>query len=95
VVIIFLTGMGAVNPPFPDGAPGPLDPLSYTTDPNQSVQFGGEAGDILFSGAAPTFVGLYQMNVQIPTTVFAGPAVPVALGTSNAFVDFVDIAIGF
>ena len=92
-IIIFLTGVGALNPPIADGSPGPADPLSLTTDPNVAVLFGGEEGRIFFSGAAPFFVGLYQINVTIPDTVFPGPAVPVAIATSNAFADFVDVAI--
>ena len=92
-IIIFLTGVGALNPPIADGSPGPADPLSLTTDPNVAVLFGGEEGRIFFSGAAPFFVGLYQINVTIPDTVFPGPAVPVAIATSNAFSDFVDVAI--
>ena len=92
-IIIFLTGVGALNPPIADGSAGPADPLSFTTDPNVSVLFGGEEGRIFFSGAAPFFVGLYQINVTIPDTVFPGPAVPVTIATSNAFADFVDVAI--
>lgn len=95
VVIVFLTGAGPVEPPFADGTPGPTDPLSVTTDPALQVQFDGEAGRILFSGAAPGFVGLYQINVEIPATTFVGPAVTVAILTSNALADFVDIAVGF
>ena len=94
-IIIFVTGVGALNPPIADGSPGPADPLSFTTDPNVAVLFGGEEGRIFFSGAAPFFVGLYQINVTIPDTVFPGPAVPVAIATSNAFSDFVDVTIGF
>ena len=50
----------------------------------------------LLLAGVPTlaFVGLYQVNVQVPTTTFVGPAVPLAIATTNAFVDFVDIAIG-
>ena len=92
VVIIFLTGLGAVDPSFPDGTPGPVSPLSQTTDPNISVQFGGETGTVLFSGAAPGFVGLYQLNVQIPTTAVTG-TIGIAIQTSNAFTDFVDIEV--
>lgn len=92
-VIMFLTGLGALNPPVADGAPGPSNPLSQTTDPNILVSFGGESGTILFSGAAPFFVGLYQMNVTIPNVVTVGPAIPVAIITGTALSDFIDIAI--
>ena len=67
--------------------------MSFTTDPNVAVLFGGEEGRIFFSGAAPFFVGLYQINVTIPDTAFPKPAVPVAIATSNAFADFVDVVI--
>ena len=93
-VIIFLTGLGALNPPIPDGAAGPVDPLSRTTDPDLQVSFGGEVGTVLFSGAAPGFVGLYQINVTIPNPVVAGAVVPVIIFTGNAFSCFTDIAIG-
>lgn len=92
-VIMFLTGLGALNPPVADGAPGPSDPLSRTTDPNILISFGGESGTILFSGAAPFFVGLYQVNVTIPNVVTVGPAIPVAIITGTALSDFIDIAI--
>jgi uncharacterized protein (TIGR03437 family) len=93
-VIVFLTGLGEVDPPFADGAPGPSGPLSVVTDPDLQVEFGREAGTVLFAGAAPGFVGLYQINVTIPDTVVVGAAVPVAIQTSNSFSDLVDIAIG-
>jgi uncharacterized protein (TIGR03437 family) len=93
-ISIFLTGLGAVDPPFPDGHPGPLNPLARTVDPNIGVLFGGARGDIVYSGAAPEFVGLYQLNVRVPDNAPLGPAVPLAIETSTATSDFVDIAIG-
>ena len=94
-VIIFLTGMGAVDPPFSDGSAGPVDPLSRTVDRQTDVLFGNNPGTILFSGAAPNFVGLYQLNVTLPTNLLPNPALPVAVITEEAFTDFVDIAVGF
>jgi len=94
-VIIFLTGMGPVNPPFPDGAAGPVNPLSRTVDPSTLVLFANIPGTIIFSGAAPNFVGLYQINVTLPSNLAPGPAVPIAILTQEAFADFVDIAVGF
>ena len=95
-VVIFLTGLGPLDPPIADGAPGPeAEPFSRTTDSSIQVLFGGEAGTLLFSGAAPGFVGLYQINVTIPNPVVVGAAVPIAIFTGNAFSCFTDIAIGF
>ncbi len=93
-VLIFLTGLGALDPPVADGAPGPTSPLSRIVDPNLQVLFGSEVGDVKFAGAAPTFAGLYQVNVEIPSPVVAGAAIPVAIFTTNAFACFTDISIG-
>ncbi len=97
-VSILLTGLGAVQPPLGDGVAGPaIEPLSRTTDPNIAVLFGFEAlqGVIQFSGAAPGFVGLYQINVEVPQLQTVGAAVPVAILTSNAISDFVTVAVAF
>ena len=94
-VVIFLTGLGPLDPSIADGAPGPeAEPFSRTTDSSIQVLFGGEAGTVLFSGAAPGFVGLYQINVTIPNPVVVGAAVPIAIFSGNAFSCFTDIAIG-
>jgi uncharacterized protein (TIGR03437 family) len=44
-----------------------------------TVTFGGVAGDVMFSGLAPQFVGVNQLNVQVPTGVTAGSAVPLQI----------------
>jgi uncharacterized protein (TIGR03437 family) len=94
-VIVFLTGLGTVDPPIADGAQGPsAEPFSRVTDPDLQVEFGREVGTIRFAGAAPCCVGLYQINVDVPTTVIVGPAIPVAIQTTNGFSDLVDLAIG-
>ena len=97
-VSIFLTGLGDVNPAVADGTAAPgVEPLARTTDPNIQVLFGFEAlpGTILYSGAAPNFVGLYQINVQVPGLSIVGADVPLAIVTTNGFSDFVTIAIEF
>ena len=93
-VIVFLTGLGPVDPPFADGEQPPGDePFARTTDPNIAVTFGGFDGTIFFSGGSPCCVGLYQINVTIPSQVIPGPAVPVTVFTSTAISDFVELAI--
>ena len=97
-VSIFLTGLGNVNPTVADGtvAPG-AEPFARATDQNIQVLFGFEAiaGEIQYSGAAPGFVGLYQINVKVPGLSIVGTSVPVAIVTTNGFSDFVTIAIEF
>lgn len=91
-VLIFLTGLGAVNPPLADGAAAPTSTLSRVTD-TVNVYVGGQRAILSFAGAAPGFAGLYQLNVIIPSTAPIGSAVPLAIETTASFHDMVDIAI--
>ncbi len=95
-VVIYLTGLGALNPPVATGAANPATlPLATAVDTLIRVLIGGEvATSAPFIGGAPFFAGLNQINVVVPLTVIGGPNVPVAISTGNAFTDLVDIAIG-
>jgi uncharacterized protein (TIGR03437 family) len=48
---------------------------------------------VIFSGLAPGFVGLYQVNVQVPAAAPSGAAVPVALTIAGVQSNTVTIAI--
>jgi len=92
-VLIFLTGMGAVNPSVADGTAGGANPLSKTTVSPISVLIGGQPGTVIYSGLAPGFPGLYQMNVTLPAVIPFPGNLPVAVVTPNAVHDQVDIVI--
>ncbi len=96
-VSIFLTGLGAVNPPVADGVAGPISPLSHAVDKdNLRVRFNRDRhGQVQYAGIAPNFVGLYQINVRIPNDPSLVGLTAVLIQTSNADSDFVDIEIGF
>jgi adhesin/invasin len=64
-VVLYTTGLGPVTVDVPDGYPAPSEPLAYTADPFQ-VLVEGEQAQVLFSGLAPGFVGVYQLNVVLP-----------------------------
>ncbi len=64
-VAIFLTGLGTVSPPVPDGVLGPSNPLSKVTAPLR-VFIGGVESTIVFAGLAPGVPGLYQLNCVVP-----------------------------
>ncbi len=94
-VIIYLTGLGALNPAVPTGAANPGSPLSVAADRQVQILVGGVvATNVPFIGGAPFFAGLNQINLVIPSGVVIGPNVPLAISTGNAFTDLVDIAIG-
>ncbi len=65
IIMLYLTGMGATNPPVPTGMLAPGSPLALTSIQPQ-VTIDGVAANVVFSGLTPGGVGLYQINVQIP-----------------------------
>lgn len=79
IVLIYATGTGTVNPTVADGAAAPGAPLAQTTSV-PVVFFGSEPGAVLFSGLAPGFVGLWQINVRLPASNLPSGQVPVFVG---------------
>jgi uncharacterized protein (TIGR03437 family) len=69
---VYLTGLGAVSPGISDGAAAPSGPLSYASN-TIGVSFSGTSGTNGFAGLAPTYSGLYQLNVTVPAGLAAGP----------------------
>jgi len=85
VLIIFGTGMGEVNPKVTSGQAAPTaEPLArVTTVPTVTV--GGKSATVEFAGLAPGFVGLYQVNVRVPSDLTEPtPDVIVRQGTRTA-----------
>jgi uncharacterized protein (TIGR03437 family) len=80
-IIVFATGLGPVSPSQPDGMAASSAQLANTIAPTQ-VQIGSKTTPTSFSGLAPGFVGLYQINTVVPQ-VTAG-ANPITL-TVNGF----------
>ena len=67
-VLIYCTGLGAVSSPPADGAPG----NGQATISKPAITIGGTSANVSFSGLAPGFVGLYQINVQVPAGLKSG-----------------------
>jgi uncharacterized protein (TIGR03437 family) len=68
-VAVYLTGLGTVNPTIQDGSAGPAS--SQTTN-TIAADIGGQTATIGYSGLAPDLVGLYQINLTIPSGVTTG-----------------------
>lgn len=86
-VQVYLTGLGKATPngdpnglPLATGQAAPLDgnPV-YETVVTPQVTVGGAPVDVLFSGMAPGFAGLYQVNFRVPDATPDGDAVPVVI----------------
>lgn len=68
VVVIYATGIGNTNPLVADGTAAPGGPLAVATG-TTSVTIGGTPAEVQFSGLAPGFVGLWQINAVIPASL--------------------------
>jgi uncharacterized protein (TIGR03437 family) len=89
---LYCTGLGAVTNRPASGAAAPGDPLSVTTA-TPAVTAGGVPATVLFSGLAPGFAGLYQLNVELRANTPTGAAVPVVLLVGGAASNTVTVAI--
>jgi len=84
---IYAVGLGPVTPSIPSGL-APVDtsnPLRRLVNPI-TVRIGGQAvpaANVPFAGLNPNFVGLYQVDVQIPSNVPTGDAVSLQLVTTE------------
>ena len=76
VIQLFGTGQGPLSSPIPDGEGAPSDNPARTTSMPQVFVSVDEA-EVLFSGMAPGFVGLWQINVRIPDQSYIAGQVPV------------------
>jgi uncharacterized protein (TIGR03437 family) len=92
IIQVFATGQGQVSNTPANGAPAPSSPLATTPAP-PVVLIGGRQADIAFSGLAPGFVGLWQINAVVPATISAGDAVTVQIVYGNATSNITTIAI--
>jgi uncharacterized protein (TIGR03437 family) len=91
---IFSTGLGPVTNQPASGAPAPAspNPLAQTLA-TVTVTIGGVPVTPSFAGLAPGWVGLYQVNVQVPANVPVGDAVPVALSVGGVPSNQVTMAV--
>ncbi len=93
VVQVFCTGLGLTNPAVRSGEPAPgAEPLARVVS-TVEARVGGQSAPVQFAGLAPGFVGLYQVNVQIPAGVTPGSAVTLVLTQNGVPSNTVTLAI--
>jgi len=62
--VLWANGLGGTSPEVPAGEPAPADPPARTWRPVE-VYINGVPQKVLFSGLAPFFSGLYQVNFEL------------------------------
>jgi uncharacterized protein (TIGR03437 family) len=97
-VTIYALGLGQTTPPVTAGVAAPLDPLAQI--PNVTVIFGegvipgtGAKTTPSFAGLTPGLVGLYQINVLVPSNSPRGNAVSVFIEVGPTPSNRVNIAV--
>lgn len=70
-LVVYLTGVGPVDQKVTTGAVSPSEPLARATASKQ-LTLDGKAVPVAFFGLTPTFVGLGQLNLQVPATTSKG-----------------------
>ncbi|MBX9603355.1 MAG: PQQ-dependent sugar dehydrogenase [Bryobacteraceae bacterium] len=69
----YATGLGAVSNAPPTGAAAPRNPLAQTRAGTQ-VRIGTTTAEVQYSGLAPDFAGLYQINIRVADNTPPGAA---------------------
>ena len=89
-VTVYLTGLGAVTPPVPEGE---VDTTLSNVIAPVAVTIGGvPVSDIQYQGLAPTLGSVYVMNIKIPFGLARGPQ-SLAVQTAEGFTDMVNIFV--
>jgi uncharacterized protein (TIGR03437 family) len=82
-IVIYLTGLGQVEPSQEAGVPGPANPPARAlVEPE--VTLGGHSLPIAFAGLSPGQVGVYQINAVVPGAVPRGLGIPLTIRQGSA-----------
>jgi uncharacterized protein (TIGR03437 family) len=81
--VAYLIGSGPVSPAVIDGVPVAATPLSRETL-TTTVTVGGMQAQVPFAGMAPGFVGLVQIDFQVPDLPAGDYPIQVAIGTAQS-----------
>jgi uncharacterized protein (TIGR03437 family) len=90
-VVMFATGLGPTSPALATGQPGPVPAANTSYLP--VVEINGIGAPVLFSGVAPGFIGLNQVNFKIPTNAPTSSAETLSVNVNGVFSPSSTIAV--
>ena len=91
-VVVYCTGLGPVAAQPLTGSASAAS-VGATTSTTPTATIGGVAATVSFSGLAPTLVGVYQVNIVVPTDTPVSDAVPLVLSIGGLDSNKVTIAV--
>jgi uncharacterized protein (TIGR03437 family) len=78
VLVIYATGLGETAPAGQTGSPAPMSPL-FPALTVPTVTLGNANLSLLYAGLAPGEIGVYQINVKVPSNVPQGLSIPLEI----------------
>jgi uncharacterized protein (TIGR03437 family) len=82
-ITVYLTGQGLVSPAVPTGAVAPGDPLALPMLP-VTATLGGQPATVKFAGLTPGYIGLFQVNLVIPSLASGDFPLVVSVGAARS-----------
>jgi uncharacterized protein (TIGR03437 family) len=94
VIVVYLTGIGAVDSPVADGYPAPSSPLSRPLAPTTAT-LGGLPATVQFVGLTPSLVAVAQANILVPPTAAGGQqTLAITIGSYTSAACNISVAAG-
>ena len=90
--VIYCAGLGLVDQDVDAADAAPSSPLARTVN-DVSVSIGGVEANVFYSGLAPTFAGLYQVNVTVQPGTPSGASVPLVMTVNEIKNPVVTVAV--
>jgi uncharacterized protein (TIGR03437 family) len=92
ILVVYGTGFGPVTNTPATGSPSPSGPLAISTA-DTMVTIGSQPATVFFNGLAPGFIGLYQLNLQVPANAPLGDAVALRMSSDVQLSNSATLAI--